>query len=160
MFPLSSLSEAEKVLREISGYNVQVITSSIYSFLCSWDVSVTNCYCKVNNFGIYTFLYDELVTLWACLGIATTLLSVTVYCDLVDKCFCYRTSLSTHRCRAMYRWPSLDYCRHTLPYSSFSFCLYLIWYRNFRACLEAPDYRGYDKMSWLHILRFADTFTF
>lgn len=32
MFPLSSLSEAEKVLREISGYNVQVIASSIFLY--------------------------------------------------------------------------------------------------------------------------------
>lgn len=46
MFPLSSLSEAEKVLREISGYNVQVlITSSIYHFL-QLEVSVTICYCN------------------------------------------------------------------------------------------------------------------
>lgn len=40
LFPLSSLSEAEKVLREVSGYNVQVITSSVFHFHHIWEVSL------------------------------------------------------------------------------------------------------------------------
>ena len=55
MFPLSSLSEAEKVLGEISGYNVQVITS-LFHFLSIWEIDVIICHCKTNNFGLYKFL--------------------------------------------------------------------------------------------------------